>query len=327
MNKFMVHNQDEAEIEIARAFDRPMVCMLSRYASVLHQRLHDLIFSRPLIMILEDRGVHRDAFMKLQNAAKAEVMTSGKDLAQYRSMLVNHSLGSSYRLPYIAENLMKLTLDLRSTPNAGNLEYGFFRRLGHYAMSVFVVLSWETTHVRPLSHHSLREIKHNSRIPIDGWLLPGIADEGPRYQAEGERDVEVLGSEEIYGKLVQHHVTICTHQSQTVCVQGPDDEAPRWIRGRCSIWRAPTVSVSPWSHVIALRMPGGRFIRVMVCCSTSSRFPALTCCLFVVQQVYAIGKPPAGKLCSFRNLKNVVVLPSMGGMIWDSEMFPFLMIW
>jgi len=33
---------------------------------------------------------------------------------------------------------------------------------------------------------------------------------------------------------------------------------------------------------------------------------------FAVQRVYAIGKPPEDKLCSFRNLKNVVVLPSVG---------------
>jgi hypothetical protein len=30
MNKFRAHQEDEAEIEIAKAFDRPMVCMLSR---------------------------------------------------------------------------------------------------------------------------------------------------------------------------------------------------------------------------------------------------------------------------------------------------------
>jgi hypothetical protein len=30
MNKFSIHDQEEAEIEIARAFDRPMACMLSR---------------------------------------------------------------------------------------------------------------------------------------------------------------------------------------------------------------------------------------------------------------------------------------------------------
>jgi hypothetical protein len=30
MNKFSVHYQEEAEIEIARAFDKPMICMLNR---------------------------------------------------------------------------------------------------------------------------------------------------------------------------------------------------------------------------------------------------------------------------------------------------------
>lgn len=33
----------------------------------------------------------------------------------------------------------------------------------------------------------------------------------------------------------------------------------------------------------------------------------------VVQRVFAIGKPPDGKLCFFRGLKNVVVLPAQGG--------------
>ena len=37
--------------------------------------------------------------------------------------------------------------------------------------------------------------------------------------------------------------------------------------------------------------------------------------LFVVQRVYAVGKPPDDMVCSFRNLKNVVVLPSVGTFI------------
>lgn len=46
--------------------------------------------------------------------------------------------------------------------------------------------------------------------------------------------------------------------------------------------------------------------------------PFRTVCLHVfvdsniVQRVYAVGKPPPNKLCFFRNLKNVVVLPSVG---------------
>ena len=31
-----------------------------------------------------------------------------------------------------------------------------------------------------------------------------------------------------------------------------------------------------------------------------------------VQRVYAVGEPPEGKLCFFRGLKNVVVLPAVG---------------
>jgi RNA-dependent RNA polymerase len=31
-----------------------------------------------------------------------------------------------------------------------------------------------------------------------------------------------------------------------------------------------------------------------------------------VQRVYAVGEPPKDKLCFFRNLKNVVVLPAVG---------------
>jgi RNA-dependent RNA polymerase len=31
-----------------------------------------------------------------------------------------------------------------------------------------------------------------------------------------------------------------------------------------------------------------------------------------VQRVYAIGEPPKDKLCFFRDLKNVVVLPAVG---------------
>ena len=32
----------------------------------------------------------------------------------------------------------------------------------------------------------------------------------------------------------------------------------------------------------------------------------------LVQQVYAVGEPPDDKVCFFRGLKNVVVLPAIG---------------
>ena len=43
-------------------------------------------------------------------------------------------------------------------------------------------------------------------------------------------------------------------------------------------------------------------------------FPLTPRCLacVVVQRVNAVGKPPDDKICFFRGLKNVVVLPAVG---------------
>ncbi|KAG5645067.1 hypothetical protein DXG03_007157 [Asterophora parasitica] len=60
------------------------------------------------------------------------------------------------------------------------------------------------------------------------------------------------------------------------CIQRSLDEEPKWLEGSCSISRSPVVH------------PGD------------------------VQRVRAIGKPPAGMLCLFGHMKNVVVLPSVG---------------
>ncbi|KAF6763917.1 RNA dependent RNA polymerase-domain-containing protein [Ephemerocybe angulata] len=60
------------------------------------------------------------------------------------------------------------------------------------------------------------------------------------------------------------------------CIQRPEDKEPTWLEGMCSISRSPVVH------------PGD------------------------VQRVYAIGKPPDDCFCAFRDLKNLVVLPSVG---------------
>ncbi|KAI0664721.1 RdRP-domain-containing protein [Cubamyces menziesii] len=61
-----------------------------------------------------------------------------------------------------------------------------------------------------------------------------------------------------------------------VCIQNDEDEEPVYLKGYVSISRSPVVH------------PGD------------------------VQRVRAIGEPPADKVCFFRGLKNVVVLPSVG---------------
>lgn len=46
--------------------------------------------------------------------------------------------------------------------------------------------------------------------------------------------------------------------------------------------------------------------------------------VIVVQRVYAVGKPPDGRICFFSGLKNVVVLPAIG--MHYQEAFILLMI-
>ena len=42
------------------------------------------------------------------------------------------------------------------------------------------------------------------------------------------------------------------------------------------------------------------------------RTASLTFYYPIVQRVYAVGEPPKDKICFFRGLKNVVVLPAIG---------------
>jgi hypothetical protein len=68
MNKFRI-DEEEAEIEIARAFDAPMTCMLSRCDTSSPIDFPFSLFVRALIMVLEDRG-------KIESVANPLVLTS-----------------------------------------------------------------------------------------------------------------------------------------------------------------------------------------------------------------------------------------------------------
>ncbi|GJE87096.1 RdRP-domain-containing protein [Phanerochaete sordida] len=230
MNKFEGPAEDTATIEIARAFERPNTCYLNR----------------PLIMVLEDRGVSKQAFLDLQEAAVAAIHMSSDSVLQCRHLFREHSLGGSYRLSYIWQLLNAVGLGMEHEKDKRVvLRDPFFETLVQFA-----------------KNDVLRSIKHNARIPVlDSYLLVGVADEGPAYEAEGCENVYKLEKGEIYA-----------------CVQKSADEEPIWIQGSVTISRSPVVH------------PGD------------------------VQRVIAIGKPPDdGRLCFFRDLKNVVVLPSTGG--------------
>jgi RNA-dependent RNA polymerase len=47
----------------------------------------------------------------------------------------------------------------------------------------------------------LRDIKHSARIPVpDSYLLVGVADEGPAYEAAGDTNIFKLQESQIYGE-------------------------------------------------------------------------------------------------------------------------------
>jgi RNA-dependent RNA polymerase len=168
MNKFKGTQAEleEAEIEIARAFDYPNISYLNR----------------PLIMVLEDRSVKKEDFITLQESAVADARMIDDSIEQFRKILNSHSLGTGFHLSFLMKRLNDLRLDLRSPNPAQTIDNAFFARLRRVAMN-----------------HVLRDIKHSARIPVPkSYQLVGIADEGPAYQNMGYENVYVLPPNKIY---------------------------------------------------------------------------------------------------------------------------------
>jgi RNA-dependent RNA polymerase len=147
-----------------------------------------------MVMVLEDRGVRKEAFIGLQDAAKAEIYLSEDSLTNFRRLLKSHSLGNKFHLSFILEQLHLLGLDVQNNANKRAIESVFLRRLLRCSMV-----------------HALREIKFKARIPVpNSYQLVGVADEGPAYIREGANpeDVFTLPEGHIYGILyLLNHAT------------------------------------------------------------------------------------------------------------------------
>jgi RNA-dependent RNA polymerase len=140
MKKFENHTEEWADIEIARAFDYPNLCYLNR----------------PLVMLLEDRNVRREAFERLQQEAVQDVMTIDQSTENLIHVLRNNSLGAVYRLAWIVERIQELlgSVDLVAWDNL------FWSRLRSVAVN-----------------HVLRDIKHRARIRIpDSYVRINYVD-------------------------------------------------------------------------------------------------------------------------------------------------------
>ena len=234
-------------------------------------------------MALEDRGVDKEIFIKLQEKAKASIYRSSDSLERFSHLLTKHNLAGKFRLAFILEQLSKLGLDFRDKNEKKAIGSAFFERLLRFSMN-----------------HSLREVKFKARIPVpNSYQLVGVADEGRAYIKEGvkEEDVFTLGPGRIFGAFLPGstavQATLCKRQ-YPVCVQENANEPPKYFKGNCVISRSPVIH------------PGdGTYIYTLI-------WTHMILISFTVQCVYAVGEPPEDKICFFRGLKNVVVLPAVG---------------
>ncbi|KAK0502425.1 RNA dependent RNA polymerase-domain-containing protein [Armillaria luteobubalina] len=228
MEKFKDSRATEANIEIAEDFNRPMPSYLNRQ----------------LVMILEDKGVRREVFQKLQDDAEANAKTIDDSMKQFSDILEKHSLGNVYRLSYIIRRLWDLGLDI-ATPGIDTPFLKELRQVGKI--------------------HVLQDIKHRARIPVPGsFQLIGVPDEGPTYEKAGYKNVFTLEKRSIYA-----------------CIQQPGEE-PYWFDGPCTVYRNPLTHPGDVQQVIAVKPPENKFCafahlrNVMVFPSVGERsFPSM----------------------------------------------------
>jgi len=131
-------------------------------------------------MLLEDVGVRKEAFLTLQHLAVAKARTIDDSLKNFHETISHHNMGSAFGLGDLLRRLAtECSMDLKEMDNP------FFRKLRRVVMNDI-----------------LRDIKHSARIPIENsYLLVGVADEGPAYEANGYKDVFCLSEGQIFGQF------------------------------------------------------------------------------------------------------------------------------
>ncbi|KAJ3576204.1 hypothetical protein NP233_g613 [Leucocoprinus birnbaumii] len=207
MLKFTVSNDQEAPIEIAQAFEHPNVCYLNR----------------PLVMLLEDLGVSKEAFLALQDKEVTKARTIHDSIEHFRTVLWHHHLGRPFRFSWIIKQLQELGFEINDKdPNKPNIDTPFLKQIREVAMMDI-----------------MRDIKHSARILVpDSHLLVGVADEGPAYEKRGYENVYCLRPGQVY-----------------VCIQEGFDKEPYWLEGHCLVTRSPVAHIGDVQRVRAIGKP------------------------------------------------------------------------
>lgn len=150
--------------------------------------------------------------------AVADIRAAGDTMELARHLFRSHSLGTSYRIPYIIQCLSELGLGMKDERPTHILQDAFFDRLILFA-----------------KNHVLRDIKHAARIPVpDSYMLVGIADEGPVYEKEGIENVFMLEEGQIFGEdSFSAHVSCSVPMLLAACIHKANEE-PIYLQGMCT---------------------------------------------------------------------------------------------
>lgn len=193
-------------------------------------------------MILEDRGVPRETFIRLLRAAVADAQLVDNSLSDCHKFVASHSFGRAYYLPWILEQLAERGAEIVQSGSGLskkiNIDSKFLKGLRNIARM-----------------QALKEIKHDARILIpDSYLLVGVADEGPAYVADPSRpeftdeSTYCLGENHIYG-MPSHSFHI--HRVALNLLSESMYSAPRRREAYLDIWsllnmEEPTRSFRRW---------------------------------------------------------------------------------
>ncbi|KAF8299894.1 RdRP-domain-containing protein [Clavulina sp. PMI_390] len=140
------------------------------------ERPKKTLLNRPLVKLLEDRGVGVDALLNVQEHAVTSIERAQESFELASRLLRTTGLGTHFRASSLMLNMTQmLDLDFTASPQQ---HIDFWRSVTMLAIT-----------------HSLRDLKYKARIPVEGPTLIGVCD-----------SFSILKEGEVYIKVVEKGV-------------------------------------------------------------------------------------------------------------------------
>ncbi len=130
--------------------------------------------NRPLVKLLEDLGISKETFLRIQNKAVHQAELAQTSYEQAAIHFAKNNLGMSFRLPRLFDNLnTMLGIDFDSSPHGHIDFYKSVAMLGITSVLRLVIACYleDAGLIR-----FVRDIKYRARIQVAGPTLIGVCD-------------------------------------------------------------------------------------------------------------------------------------------------------